>query len=97
MPNDDSSLSPVLAEEQRAVLGAIVERLVPSDEHGAGARETRTAEYILGALATAYRDWALAHPGRYAVAGTYEFAIDIAHPYAWKKLPESYRNILPIP
>ena len=38
-----------------------------------------------------------AKPGRYAVAGNYEFPIDVTHGYQWIKLPESYRNFLPIP
>ena len=47
--------SPVLDQSQVALLSAIVERLIPTDEHGPGAREAHAAQYILNALATDYR------------------------------------------
>jgi hypothetical protein len=38
-----------------------------------------------------------AKPGRYAVAGTAEFAIDPSHHFVWRKLHGSYRNAFPFP
>jgi gluconate 2-dehydrogenase gamma chain len=46
---------PSLGERESALLAAIVERLVPTDEHGPGAREANVAGYIESALATDYR------------------------------------------
>ena len=45
----------MLDDAQIALLNAIVERLIPSDEHGPGAREAHAARYILGSLASDYR------------------------------------------
>jgi gluconate 2-dehydrogenase gamma chain len=45
----------VLEDAQVALLTAIVERLIPTDQNGPGAREAHAAQYILGALATDYR------------------------------------------
>ena len=47
--------STTLDQSQVALLTAIVERLIPTDEHGPGAREANAARYILDALATDYR------------------------------------------
>jgi gluconate 2-dehydrogenase gamma chain len=44
-----------LDEAQVALLNAIVERLIPSDDQAPGAREAQAARYILNALATDYR------------------------------------------
>jgi gluconate 2-dehydrogenase gamma chain len=51
MSDDSTSLD----DAQTAILTAIVERLIPSDEHGPGAREAHAARYILTALAGDYR------------------------------------------
>jgi gluconate 2-dehydrogenase gamma chain len=51
-PSENSS---VLDDAQGALLTAIVERLIPTDEHGPGASEAHAAGYILDALATDYR------------------------------------------
>jgi gluconate 2-dehydrogenase gamma chain len=45
----------MLDQQQIALLNAVVERLIPSDELGPGAREAQAARYILGALATDYQ------------------------------------------
>jgi len=44
----------MLDEEQIGLLNAVVDRLIPSDEHGPGAGEAQAARYILSALATDY-------------------------------------------
>jgi gluconate 2-dehydrogenase gamma chain len=43
-----------LSQRQTVILDAIVARLIPSDEHGPGAREARVLRYIERALATEY-------------------------------------------
>src|SRR3954471_20686461 len=50
-----NAVRPSLGEHESALLAAIVERLVPTDEHGPGAREANVAGYIQGALPTDYR------------------------------------------
>jgi gluconate 2-dehydrogenase gamma chain len=55
MSDAPSQNSNALDESQVALLTAIVERLIPTDEHGPGGREAHAAGYILGALATDYR------------------------------------------
>jgi gluconate 2-dehydrogenase gamma chain len=45
----------VLDHAQVALLSAIVERLIPTDAHGPGAREAHAAQYILDALASDYQ------------------------------------------
>jgi gluconate 2-dehydrogenase gamma chain len=45
----------VLERSQVALLTAVVERLIPTDEHGPGAREAHAARYIIDSLATDYR------------------------------------------
>jgi gluconate 2-dehydrogenase gamma chain len=47
--------STVLDHAQVTLLSAIVERLIPTDEHGPGAREAHAAQYIIDALATDYQ------------------------------------------
>jgi gluconate 2-dehydrogenase gamma chain len=45
----------MLDEQEIEVLKAVVERLIPSDDNGPGAREAQAARYILSALASDYR------------------------------------------
>jgi gluconate 2-dehydrogenase gamma chain len=45
----------MLDDSQQALLNAIVERLIPTDEHGPGAREAGATRYIVSALAGDYR------------------------------------------
>ena len=55
MSGTASDNSSTLDAAQTALLNAVVERLIPSDEHGPGAHEAHAAEYILGALAADYQ------------------------------------------
>jgi gluconate 2-dehydrogenase gamma chain len=55
MSDAASERSNVLDQRQVALLSAIAERLIPTDERGPGAREARAAQYILEALATDYQ------------------------------------------
>lgn len=55
VPKATSTMAVFLTPEEYAVLEAAVERLIPADEHGPGARELGVADYIdglLGAFAT---------------------------------------------
>jgi gluconate 2-dehydrogenase gamma chain len=45
-----------LSAEHAAILAAVLARLIPSDEHGPGAREARVARYIERALAAEHRE-----------------------------------------
>jgi hypothetical protein len=45
-----------LTGEQAAMLSAIAERLIPSDDTGPGAAEAMAARYVLRALAADYRE-----------------------------------------
>jgi gluconate 2-dehydrogenase gamma chain len=45
-----------LRSDQVALLEAFVARLIPTDEHGPGAREANVVRYILQALAADYRE-----------------------------------------
>jgi gluconate 2-dehydrogenase gamma chain len=51
-----------LTEEQTAVLEAVLTRLIPDDELGAGAREAGVMRYLRAALG----DWHRHHAGSYA-------------------------------
>jgi Gluconate 2-dehydrogenase subunit 3 len=55
MSNTASDRSSTLDEAHVALLNAIVERLIPSDDQAPGAREAQAARYILNALAADYR------------------------------------------
>ena len=44
-----------LGRPELATLEAVLERLIPSDEHGPGAREAQVSRYVLDRLAGAYR------------------------------------------
>jgi gluconate 2-dehydrogenase gamma chain len=55
MSNTGSDEYSTLDDAHVALLNAIVERLIPSDERAPGAREAHAARYILNALATDYR------------------------------------------
>jgi gluconate 2-dehydrogenase gamma chain len=50
-----SNTASTLDDAHAALLKAVVERLIPSDERTPGAREAQAARYILNALATDYR------------------------------------------
>ena len=45
-----------LSAEHAAILGAVLDRLIPADEHGPGAHEARGARYIERALAAEQRE-----------------------------------------
>ena len=45
-----------LSAEHAAILGAVLDRLIPADEHGPGAHEARVARYIERALAAEHRE-----------------------------------------
>jgi gluconate 2-dehydrogenase gamma chain len=74
-----------LTATEAELLEAIVERLVPSDEHGPGAREARAAHYIDralgGALASSRQAYAngLASLDRYAQSSRGKRFIDLSH------------------
>jgi gluconate 2-dehydrogenase gamma chain len=53
----------VLSEDATAVLEAVLERVIPSDAHGPGAREARVSRYVARRLEGPYR----AHLETYAV------------------------------
>ena len=54
MSTDASARAGALDEAQLAILAAIVERLIPTDDRGPGAREAQAARYITTALGAEY-------------------------------------------
>ena len=74
-----------LTATEADLLEAIVERLVPSDEHGPGAREARAAHYIDralgGALASSRQAYAagLAALERYAISSRGKSFLQLSH------------------
>jgi gluconate 2-dehydrogenase gamma chain len=69
--NDDGQLR-ALTAVRGAVLEALLETLIPADEHGPGAREARVLRYIDGALAAELQ----------GELGFYEQGIDAAEEWA---------------
>jgi gluconate 2-dehydrogenase gamma chain len=45
---------PALSRHERRILGQVLERLIPSDDQGPGAREAKVGRYIASALSSEY-------------------------------------------
>ena len=62
-----------LSDAERAILGALAERLIPSDDTGPGAREARVVEYIEGSLVHGYEQHRATYEGGLAALGAVGF------------------------
>jgi hypothetical protein len=60
-----------MTSEQRAVLEAVAERLIPSDHHGPGAARSGAVTYIERALAGPYAEHAAAYAAGVAALGDF--------------------------